>query len=135
VMMLTNQVKLDATLDDLLCRWHLWRSAYSLVKGHANTDATCRQAVSSGLWDRENGVVDERAEDSIMKAVERSVDRIPNTPMPWNTCLQFHARNLYTGRSVWFSPSLPRDKDELALLLLEARNMLARRLMDAGVIS
>ena len=70
-----------------------------------------------------------------MRAVDYAVERIPNTPMPWCTCLQVHARNLYTGRVVWMSPRLPQEKGELELLLLEARNMLARRLLDVGVIS
>jgi hypothetical protein len=130
-----NQAAIDSKVDDLLSRWHHWRSAYRAAQGYASSDATCRQAVSSGLWDRENGLVDDRAEESAMRAVDNAVERIPNTPQPWCTCLQIHARNLYTGHTVWFSPRLPKEKDELALLLLEARNMLARRLIDVGVIS
>ena len=130
-----NQAELDSQVDDLLSRWHHWRSAYRASRGYASSDATCRQAVSSGLWDRENGLVDDRAEETTMRAVDHAVERIPNTPMAWCTCLQIHARNLCTGHAVWLSPRLPRDKAELQLLLLESRNMLAFRLLDVGVIS
>ena len=130
-----RQEELDAKVDDLLSRWHDWREGYRLARGYASSDATCRQAQSNGLYDRENGALDDRIEKSIMTAVDKAIDRVPNSPMPWNTCLHFHARNLFTGREVWFSTRLPRDHDELHVLLLEARNMLVGHFMDLGLIS
>lgn len=130
-----NQVELDATVDDLLSRWHDFRCGYRPIKGYSSHDAVCGQAPSNALYDRENGVTDERIEQSIMNSVDKAVDRVPNSPQSWNTVLHMHARNLFTGHAVWFSPRLPKDRNELHILLMEARNMLVRHLMDLGVIS
>lgn len=44
------------------------------------------------------------------------------------------ARNLSCRAQVWSSPRLPAQRDELKVLLLEARNMLTRGLIAKGVL-
>ena len=92
---------IDAKVDDLLIRWHEWTSGYNAAP-RSHSGSMFRQAQSGRLWDRENGV-DDASEKSTMVQMARAVDRVPNGPSPWQTMLHLHARNLATGREVWFS--------------------------------
>jgi hypothetical protein len=132
---LIDHERIEYELDSLLSMWFLWRQSYRLTRGYAGRDSTCRDYRAPGHWDWKNGAADARADDLQVKAVDACVDRIPNTPQPWNTALQFEARNCATGRAVWLSPRLPQDKDERAVLVREARNMLLRELRRAGVMT
>ncbi|WP_054074999.1 MULTISPECIES: hypothetical protein [Comamonas] len=53
---------------------------------------------------------------------------------PHRTAISFMARNLACRAQVWSSPRLPIQRDELQVLLLEARNMLTRGLIAKGVL-
>lgn len=130
-----QRTDLDWTVDHLLADWHVWRSHYRITKGHSGTDATCRDYRPPGHWDWANGAADARADDLVMRAVDHSVGRVPNTPQPWNLALQFEARNLHSGAAVWSSPALPKSKEERAVLVLEARNLLVRELRKEGVVT
>ena len=125
---------IDFLLDSLLSDWFAWRRSYKMTRGYAGQDATCRDYRSPGHWDWKNGAADARAEDLVVKAVDRAIDRVPNTPERWNTALQFVAMNLHSGAAVWSSPMLPQNKDERAVLILEARTKLLVELRKDGVV-
>lgn len=119
----------DAILDDLLERWHVWKAAYRATRSWAGANATCRDATSGMLYDRETGALDAGIEKTIMQGFDEIVDSVPQ---PWNTALQMQARNLATGYEVWHSPRLPASREEREVLLLEARNKLMTALAKAG---
>lgn len=125
---------LDAIVNDLLARWHRWRTTYQHTRGYPASDATCRGFSAPNHWDWLNGAADERADELLVQAVDNAVDRVPNTPQPWNLALQFEARNLASRAKVWTSPRLPRDAGELQVLRLEARNRLLIELQRSGVL-
>ena len=126
---------IDDIVDDLISRWHTWRSGYTLTKGFRSSDATCKDAQSQWTYhDRDNGVLDEQIETSIMRAVDRAVECIPNEPMPWHSMILNEARNLASAAAVWTSPRLPKDREEFAVLRLEARNKLLVELQRQGCI-
>lgn len=126
---------LDTAVDDLLARWHDWRSGYSLTVGHSGVDSTCRDAESEwSAYDRENGVPDAYIENQIMLAVDRAVERIPDVPRRWHLMILFEARNLYSGAAVWKSTHLPQDYAEFEVLRIEARNKLLVELRREGCI-
>lgn len=127
--------EIDFQLSDLLARWHAHSCGHKYTRGYAGADATCKDHRTAGLYDRENGALDARLESSTMKEVGSAIDSIPNDPMPWNTALHIHARNLHTGNEVWRSARLPQSKAERDVILLEARNMLIVKLMRRGVMS
>lgn len=125
---------IDYRLDGLLRDWHAWRGKYRYTRGHAAVDSTCRDYRAPGHWDWQNGAADARADDLVMRAVEESVSRVPNTPEPWRTAIEFHAANLGAGARVWSSPRLPADPTTAAVLLLEARTRLLREMRAGGVL-
>ena len=66
-----------------------------------------------------------------LEVVDAVVDAIPQ---PHRTAISFLARNLSCRAQVWSSPRLPAKRDELQVLLMEARSMLTRGLIAKGVI-
>lgn len=130
-----TKTAIDNRLDDLLVMWHRYRAGYSVGRGFSGRDATCRDFQTPTHWDWRNGALDGRVDAVIAKGVSDAVDTIPNAPRRWNTALAFEARNLASKASVWSSPVLPKDKEELAVLVLEARTMLLDRLRKAGVLT
>lgn len=121
---------IDNIVDDLLARWHKWRRSYQATRGYASADSTCRDHRSSTRWDWLNGAEDDRADELVMKAVDKAVDRVPQ---PWSTVVAFEARNLATGWAVWQSPRLPTG-EALEVLKIEARNKLIVELHREGVV-
>lgn len=117
-------------LSDLLARWHHYCKHYSAVPV-AGADPMFRMARSSRHWQTEEQVRDAEINNSIMKAIDFHVSEMKD---PHRAAIHILARNCYTGRSVWISPRLPVDLEERQVVIAEARNMLTRRLMAAGVI-
>lgn len=130
-----TKTAIDNRLDDLLVMWHRYRAGYSVGRGFSGRDATCRDFQTPTHWDWRNGALDGRVDAVIAKGVSDAVDTIPNAPRRWNTALAFEARNLASRAAVWSSPVLPKDKEELAVLVLEARTMLLDRLRRDGVLT
>lgn len=128
---MTNDI--DAIVDDLLARWHTYRSGYSHAQGYAGRDSTCRDYMTPTHWDWRNGAEDDRAEAEQMKGFEQAVERVPNAPQPWNHCLHVEARNLASQAAVWTSARLPVGA-ELEVLRMEARTMLITQLHRDGLI-
>lgn len=125
------QNDIDVLLNDLLASWHKWASRYRYGKGYPAAAASCRPARASRQRDDENGALDAAIEDSRMEAMDAAMSRVPQ---PHLTALQFQARNMATGNSVWISPRLPADQMERAVLTLEARNKLLKELSKDGVL-
>jgi hypothetical protein len=122
--------EIDAIVDDLLSRWHRWRRREPVATGYAGVCAMFRDTPSPwSAYDRENDAED-TAEEAIMQGVEAAVLRIGN---PWRLCLQFEARNLAAGASVWSSPHLPTG-EALAVCKIEARTQLIRELHRDGLV-
>ena len=126
------QNELDSLLNSLLVQWHQWGMRCSMGRGYPTRDLTCRGAHASRQYDDENGALDAEIDNSVMEAFDHAAYRVPQ---PWLTALQFQAKNLSTGASVWRSPRLPIDALERAILTTEARNKLMRELMKDGVLS
>lgn len=119
-----------AILDDILSRWHQWAKSYSVVRV-AGSDPMFRNAKAGRGWDSADDIIDNEINGDIMKAIDFEVSEMQD---PHRTAIYFNARNCATGRHVWNSPRLPVDPQERALIVVEARNLLMRRLMAAGVI-
>lgn len=126
---------IDNRLDDLLAMSHQYRAGYAVGRGYSGRDPTCRDFQTPTHFDWKNGALDGHNDEVIAKATADAIDTIPNAPRRWNTALAFDARNLATGAAVWSSPVLPKDREELAVLVLEARTMLLDRLRKAGVLT
>ena len=125
---------LDRRLDELLMLWHRHHKSLSMAVGYAAHDSTCRDYRAPTHFDWANGAAQARADSLEAEAVDAAMEKIPNSPQRWNTALAFEARNLCSGAAVWTSPVLPRHKEELEVLVLEARNMLLIELRRAGVM-
>jgi len=120
----------DAILDDLLARWHHHCKTYSLVPV-AGCDPMFRNAVSPKGWDSTADIADDTVNSAQMKAIDFHVGEMKE---PYRAAIYITARNCYTGRSVWISPRLPADKEERDIVILEARNIITRKLMAAGAM-
>lgn len=126
---------IDLQINYLLELWHRYTSGYQLARGLPGRDATCRDHRSPGHFDSRNGAEEARAEALLVKGISDAIDTIPNTPRRWHTALAFEARNLASRAAVWSSPVLPKDREELAVLILEARTMLLARLRRDGLLT
>lgn len=121
----------EASLDDILSRWHHWASRARMVKGYAPRALVCGEFKVSRQYDDSNGALDSDLEDTTMGAVDFQVSEMAD---PYRTAIHCNARNLSLGLSVWSSPRLPQDRDARAAIVVTARCMLHKRLTSAGVI-
>lgn len=128
----------DHILDDILSRWHHWMKGKPLNGMDHIADPLLRQANTRSGWDSASDVIDRDLEANIMAAVDFQVSGDQRgqggMPEPYRSAIYCIARNCYTGRKVWLSPRLPQDPQERGVVLMEARNMLTRRLIGAGVM-
>lgn len=118
-------------LSGMLADWHHYCQHTADKAGYAGRAAGFGQCRSSSQYDWQNGVEDEMVDRRIMEGFDAAAQRIPQ---PWLTALQFEARNLAVRYQVWASPRLPVDREERAVLILEARNRLLRELAKDGVL-
>lgn len=117
-------------LDSLLADWHRWANGFSIVGSHS-TAPMFNGMVSSRQWDSEGDVIDGHLHSSQMQSVDFHINELE--PMH-RTAIGIQARNLVTGRSVWTSARLPQEVEKRAVILMEARNNLLKRLTSAGIV-
>lgn len=120
----------SAILDDLLSRYHAWAKAFSPVPVRG-ADPVFRNVKSGKSWDTTSEVIEDELNGKTMEAVDFHIGEIAD---PHRAALYILARNCYTGRSVWLSPRLPKEPLERGEIISQARIMLTRRLMAAGVM-
>lgn len=118
----------DYLISDLLAAWHKWASGWSGMASHGAC-AMFSGVRSSRQWDSANDVVDGSLHNDQMKAIDFHVMELDPVH---RTAIQIKARNLATGVSVWNSPRLPKDPEELAVVMMEATNALTKRLLAGG---
>ena len=119
----------DDLISDLLKSWHHWSSGYQHVGG-VSSSAMFRNAKPAKTREDDDGI-DGALENARMEAINSQVMAMAPTQ---RTILQLHARNLACGAAVWNSPRLPASKDEREVVLLEAVNLLAKKLINDGVV-
>ena len=117
-------------LDDLLAEWHKWSISFAMLGSHG-TAPMFNGLVSSRQWDSEHDVVDGSLHNSQMEAVDFHIGELKPDH---RTAIYISARNLHTGKQVWTSVRLPVDQMERQKIVAEARNMLTKRLTDAGIM-
>jgi hypothetical protein len=124
-------------LEDLLSRWHHRCKTYR-VGQFQGADPVFKNVVSSRTWDSSDDLHDDAYLKRAMKAMDFAIlgDKYAQGGIqdPYKAALLILARNCYTGHSVWISPRLPKDPMERGTIIMEARNQLTRRLMNAGVM-
>ena len=111
---------LNQQLNEILAEWHAWASGYTMTAGYSSRSPSCVLGPGGSAGDG----ID-------MEAVDAVIDSIPQ---PHRTAISFAARNLHCRAQVWSSPRLPACRNERQVLLMEARNMLARGLLEKGVL-
>lgn len=121
----------DEILDDVLSRWHSWARSQGAVAGHARTSAGMEMYRASRQHDDQNGALDSDLEHMRCKQVDFDVRQMPQ---PHQTAIYVDARNLCTGVAVWGNPRLPSDPEERAIVVIEARSMLTKKLLASGVL-
>jgi hypothetical protein len=117
-------------LDDILSQWHQWCNGYAVLGEH-KTSAMFNGVRNYKQYDTEYEVNDSSLHSAQMKTVNFHVEEL--NPMQ-RTAVGMQARNLCTGRSVWSSARLPADIAQRATLLAEARNILCKKLISAGIL-
>lgn len=125
----------SAALSDLLLRWHRWQIGFSPVPT-CRADPMFRNAKSGKGWDSTGQVIHDELNGSTMEAIDFHVGELPDrTPeQPYRSAIYTIAKNLHAGGGVWSSARLPTDPLERGIIYMEARNMLTRRLIAAGVM-
>lgn len=111
----------SSVVNEILVVWHHWSANASVGTGYGNRSASCSVGPGGcGDWE----IADLEVVDAVVDAI----------PQPHRTAISFLARNLACRAQVWSSPRLPAQRNELQVLLLEARNMLTRGLITKGVL-
>ena len=128
----------SAILDDLLSRWHHWMKEKPLNGVDRLDDPAFRDTQSRSGWDSSDDIVDAQLLAHTMACIDFQVsgDGRGQGGMeePYRAAIYILARNCYTGHKVWMSPRLPQDPQERGVVIMEARNILTRRLISAGVM-
>ena len=128
----------SAILDDLLSRWHHWMKEKPLNGVDRLDDPAFRDTSTRSGWDSSDDIIDANLLAHTMRAIDFQVsgDGRGQGGMeePYRAAIYCIARNCYTGRKVWLHPRLPQDPEERGVVLMEARNILTRRLISAGVM-
>lgn len=122
---------IDASLDYLLILMHNATDRDSVAAGYPSHAAGMALYRPSKQHDSENGAADSDADATLGQAVDFHVSEMAD---PHRTAIRVNARNLATGVHVWGSARLPLDPVERAILLMEARNQIMRRLQTAGLL-
>jgi len=120
----------DNILDDLLSRWHQWARGFQICPAQG-ADPMFRNVKSGRGWDSTQEIIEDELSASTMEAIDFEVGEMPE---PHRSGIYAHARNLASRHAVWTSPRLPTDPMERAILILEARTALLKRLFRAGVM-
>lgn len=120
----------DVILDDLLSRWHSWARGFQVCP-EPGADPMFRNAKSSRGWDSIDDIVETELNSDTMEAIEFEVNEMAD---PHRSAIHVNARNLACGHLVWSNPRLPRDPAERALVIFEARILLTKRLLRAGIM-
>lgn len=129
--MIEEAQTIDAALDQLLIIWHTWASSEQVGQGYYSESPGTKMYRASRQYDYDNGAIDSDVDTALAAGVDRIVHAMPD---PHRTAICVNARNLKTGRAVWRSARLPQDMQETAVILMEARNQLMRRLQAAGLM-
>jgi hypothetical protein len=124
-------------LSEMLADWHNWSRHTAARSGLPGRAAGFGQSRSNSQFDWESGIESELVDKRIMEGFDAAIERIRQRNLHTQpllfTALQFEAKNLAVGYRVWTSPRLPKG-EELAILIMEARNTLLRELARDGVI-
>ena len=119
----------DTQLDDLLSRWHWWRSTYTVERGVGCGGQATGGYITSRQYDDANGSLDFALENATMRQVDFEVSALGE---PWRSAICALARSLCVGAAVFFSPRIPVA--DRARVMGEAREKLTARLVSAGLI-
>jgi hypothetical protein len=122
---------IQEVLSGLLADWHNWSQHTQSRSGLPGRAAGFGQSRSNTQYDWENGVESDMVDRRIMEGFDAAIQRVPQ---PWNTALQFEARNMVARYAVWTSPRLPADPAARAALVQEARLRLLKELSLDGVL-
>ena len=115
-----EQNYLDQMLNEWLARWHRWTAGYRYqVQPDERED-------EPSIWEDPAHSINE------LQSFEASIYDIQE---PHRTCLMIQARNLACRANVWTSQRLPADPKERFVLLQEARNQLAAKMIKKGLLS
>ena len=120
----------DATLDDLLSRWHVWQWS-NVGRGFNRKALVAGDYRCSRQYDDQNGALDARIDHIQMQAVEFAVGQMVD---PYRAAIYMQARALHLGVAVFTSPRLPSDPQDRAAIVSVARQLLTTRLQSAGVM-
>jgi len=128
----TLQARSDA-LDDLLSRLH---SHYrdrpiTVSRGYASSSPGVGQYLVSRQYDDDNGALYDDEERERLAVIEHAILSIAE---PGRSALFAQARALCLGTSAFSSPRLPTDQAERDRILRGAREQLALRLVEAGLL-
>jgi hypothetical protein len=120
----------DAILDDLLSRWHSWCKGASYINP-ISADPMFRNAKSGRAWETQYEIAENQLNADTMEAIDFEVGEIAE---PHRSAIYANARNLASRHAVWTSPRLPTDPKARALVVLEARILITKRLLRAGIM-
>jgi hypothetical protein len=123
----------EKIIDSLLSDWHKWSSMDTGARElwYQGQAAGLKMWRASRQYDDQNGALDADAHLSLMQAVDNVIEHLPR---PEYTIVHVHAKNLAIGATVWRSPRLPQNRDELQALLNSARGLVSRQLAELGVL-
>ena len=128
----------DTLLNGLLADWHRWMAASPINGTDRMDDPTFRDVKSGRCWDSADDIIEAELKSDTMKTIDFCVagDARGQGAMaePYRAAIYTVARNQSTGSNTWSSSRLPADPMERGVIVMEAKNMLTRRLMTAGVM-
>lgn len=128
-----SRLALSDALDDLLSRLHshFRDRPITVSRGYASSSPGVGQYLVSRQYDDDNGALYDDEERARLAVIEHAILQIAE---PGRSALFAQARALCLGTGAFSSPRLPADATQRARILSEAREALALRLLEAGIL-
>lgn len=120
-------------LEDILSRWHWWRSGYRAERGvGGGGNLTSEYQTPASYLDAADAdeAVDARIEENTMRKVDFEVEQLPALQQ---YAIKDLARTLCIGVASFRNPRIPAEQRDSITLL--ARAALTVRLLAAGVLT
>lgn len=108
----------NAALDDLLCRWHAWRTYGKIANGYANVSSFADGYRTSRQYDDANGAHDAWVEHLTMRRLDGAINELST---PQADAIRASACALACGTQLQENPRLPKHRPTLDALLSLAR--------------
>ena len=111
-------------IHDMLVLWHRRESLWNPTEGYPIECPSTAGYRASRQYDSDNGAAESDHSSRLVRHIDSVIESMDD---PYRMAIKLFARNRATGASVWRSPRLPQDQQEVAEITQEALEIFSMR--------